>query len=434
MVNTPQRASAVTYVVAAALTVIAGLIIGGFLFQVSSLAFDYMKLRKLPLYGSASSLARFSKELETIAREMGPQTVQIRALLRDRATIDIEIAEKNAEAASTLSEARTLLRPVRTVELTFRSIDAAFSQLCPAVDNVAAANQVAEITADTTPTAVVPTPPSPDAASPAPKMTEQQQSIIKQACAIGTESCEAAPTTPRGVRLRMICAQKALQAAERRKGAINAYNFDGARYFTDALRITYPSFGTDEVADAVRVVEIYQTTVHGIGGSREACDPPAPAPKAVNAAAGALSPANTSCTPVKTFRAGFWDWWLAWPLAILYLALAFVSGLVGSLSRYLYGFAAPIQSPTDNPFAPIIAGGGAAILAVMIVLGGFQFLTVGASSPDLAYPNPLTVCGLSVLSGLAGERVLAALQGVVGRIFGVGASPSPPPPPTPTPG
>jgi hypothetical protein len=401
--------AALAYVVTAALTVIAALIVGGFVFQVSTLAFDYMKLRDLPLYGSASSLPRFSEEVELIAREMEPQASGIRKLLRDRATIDMEMADKEAAAASTLSEARTVLRPMRELDLSFRAIDGAFSKLCPEAENIAAAGQAAEISA---PLAAV----TASAASATPRLTAEQQAVLATACRIGAATCDQPGPQP-GIRLRMICAQKAQQDTERRRSAINAYNYDSGKYFTDALRITYPSFGSEEVANAVKVTEIYQTTVHGLGGSRQDC--------AAERAAGlsaAPSPADTSCKPVRSLRAAFWDWWLGWPLVILYLALSFIFGLIGALSRYLYAFAAPSANPSHTPAAPIIAGGGAATLAVMLVLGGFQFLTVGASSPDLAYPNPLTVCGLSVLAGIAGERVLNALQSVVSRVFGGGSA------------
>ena len=85
------------------------LFVGGVIFQASSLAFDYMKLRDLPLYGSASSLPRFSRELELVARELEPQATQIRRLLRDRATIDIDVGEKAAEAAAAVSEGQAAL-------------------------------------------------------------------------------------------------------------------------------------------------------------------------------------------------------------------------------------------------------------------------------------------------------------------------------------
>ena len=119
----------------------------------------------------------------------------------------------------------------------------------------------------------------------------------------------------------------------------------------------------------------------------------------------------------KCFWAGFWNWWLGWPLAILYLCLGSIFGVLGSLARYLYQIADPTRDAYGSPGSPVLAGGGAAVLVLLIVMGGFQFLTVGASSPDLAYPNPLTVCGLSVLSGLSGEKVLAALQALVARVF-----------------
>lgn len=418
-IDTAEQAPAregLAYVVTAALTVIVSLIVGGFVFQVSTLAFDYMKLRDLPLYGSASSLPRFSEEIERIAREMEPQARAIRELLRDRATIDMEVADREASASGALAEAAALLRPVRPVEANFRAVEAAFTALCPAADRAAAASLSAEISAPPVANAAA------DAGPPAPGA--DVQAVLAAACPIGQATCAAMGPRP-GLWLRMICSQKALQAVERRRGAIGAYNYDSGRYFTDALRITYPAFGADEAANAIKVTEIYQTTVHGLGGARRDCT----AERQAGLSA-APSPADTSCKPVRTLRAAFWDWWLGWPLVILYLALSFIFGLVGALSRYLYAFAGPMENPSHTPAAPIIAGGGAAVLAVMLVLGGFQFLTVGAASSDLAYPNPLTVCGLSVLAGIAGHRVLDTLQNAVGRIFGgapAGRAPGPGP-------
>jgi hypothetical protein len=418
--------SAVRWRVAgASLLALAGLLLGGLLFQTSSIAFDYMKVRGFPLYGSASSLPRFSAAVLVIDREMEPNAARIRELLRDRATIDLDIAARTEEAQNTLSQAKTFLRPIVAVDLNFTAIDDKFQQLCAPAENVAAAAQTADLRS--LPTPIVAAAVAPSAAGKmeaakvpaAPVLTAAQRAQMEPACHIGDEPCRAA--VARGIRHRMICAQQALQTVLRRKTAVTTYDFDDAKYLSDALRVTYPAFSAEDVVAATKIAEIYSTTVNGPDGgctvARQDAD---------KVIAGGQPAA---CHGWDNLRRYLWNWALSWPLAIVYLVLAFVFGVLGSLSRYLYRFAAPVDNPKNNPMEAVLGGGGAAVLVLMIAMAGFQFLTVGANSPDLAYPNPLTVSGLGVLAGLAGERVLATLQNLVGRFFS--SSNGAPPPANP---
>ncbi len=117
---------------------------------------------------------------------------------------------------------------------------------------------------------------------------------------------------------------------------------------------------------------------------------------------------------------------LAVPLSVMYLILSFLFGCAGCVSSNLYRVTQSTPAAALSVWYTIIAGGGSAILVLIITMAGFQFLAVGASSADLAYPNPLVVCGLSVAVGLNGDKVLIALREWISRIF---SSTSPPPAP-----
>jgi hypothetical protein len=415
------RAADRNRVIQAAVLATLGLLFGGALFQTSAIAFDYMKVREFPLHGSASSLPKFADAVRVADQEMEPNARRIRGLLRDRATIDLDIAEKSEDAELTLSQAKTFLRPFVAAELNFAAIDAKFQLLCLPADNAAAAAQTVQIeppqtspntggSASTAEAGAV-TPPRVERAA-APQLTAAQRTTMDAACRISDTPCDK-PDSTRGVRHRMICAQQALQTVIRRKKAISTYDFDDAKYLSDALRITYPAFSAERVVEAAKIAEVYNTTV---GETAGACRD---APSADSERMARACPPGKLSRLWDVVRQSVWNWGLSWPLAVMYLVLAFVFGVLGSLARYLYQFAAePIENPKSNPGAPMLAGGGAAVLVLMIVMAGFQFLTVGASSPDLAYPNPLTVCGLGVISGLAGERVLAALQRLVNNVIG----------------
>ena len=80
-------------------------------------------------------------------------------------------------------------------------------------------------------------------------------------------------------------------------------------------------------------------------------------------------------------------------------------------------YASKDSNPDYSPATLVIAGGSAAVIVLFVVMSGFQFLTVGTTSPDLAYPSPLLVCALGALSGVGGRQVIDALQGFVQRTF-----------------
>lgn len=418
--------------VGAALILVAiSILVGGLLFEASSLAFDYMKLRGLPLYSSAASLPAFAEEVATVDEDMREKREEIRQVFRDRGTIDIDIASQNEVAASTLSEARTLFRPIIPVNLNFTDLDNAFQLYCNSNDNAAAAAEVIQANIDTASTrANSSTAASKPAASPAgplsqnklDKFTPEVRASIGAACHIDTgDRCDAiSPPATRGLRLQMICAQKDLQSLIRRKAALGTYSFDDRKYITDSVGVRFPDLPSDKVDEMIRVWQNYQSTAC----PRQIWYRCYPAPHEITSTTGEIS-SNTKSKSIVTFDRllpGAWNWLLSFPLALIYLMLGFIFGLLGSLTKYLYEFADPGRSnPQADLGEPILAGAGAAVVVLIIVMAGFQFLAVGASSSDLAYPNPLTACALSVMSGLAGRRVLELLQRFVkGTLGGAG--------------
>lgn len=397
-------------------------LLGGALFQASSVGFEYMKLRKLPLYASAASLRGFSQTVFELTHQMDERTRRIRDLIGDRATIDIELAERSEAARISIVAARTFLRynltaaQVRasgfdTAPVTFTATEGLFQAYCSPKANTSVGIIAAELpdapTASTpavTPAKGVPTGP------PGGPLAGQQAAAFEKACASSRPDCPRdAPGDPLEVRPAMICAQTALQSTLKRREAILAFKYDPAVYLADVLKLTYPGITPDDIDGVVKTTEGYRALV-GQPASTSS-------PQTADGRASWLAPfagAYAACL------VGFWGFLLSLPLALLYLALSFTFGALGSVSNYLYATAAPdevAKTPVANPWFTILAGGGAAILAVLIIMAGFQFLTVGASTPDLAYPNPLTVCGLSVIVGLQGDRVLAALKTWTGRFL-----------------
>ena len=215
---------------------------------------------------------------------------------------------------------------------------------------------------------------------------------------------------------------KALPGGSTAQRAITSFDYDAAQYITDVLKLTYPGFTKTDVGDAISVSSAYRALARkplNIKG-QPGMDPPATA-AASSVSASAATPQG-SPPPAPNFSAPFWNFLLAIPLAVLYLALSFMFGGVGSIANYLYATAAPdsvAKTPSAAPWYPVVAGGGAAILVLLVVMAGFQFLTIGAATPDLAYPNPLTVCGLSVLVGLSGDRFPDRAQGMAWSIVPV---------------
>ncbi|ATQ41198.1 hypothetical protein [Caulobacter mirabilis] len=421
-------------------------VLGGFMFQSASLSFEYMKLRDLRLYMSASSLEGFARRLETVRRDIDARDAPaLRGLIGARGTIDIDLYNKKEAADRAISNAKTALRrnlspdqkaktKYAEASLTFAGIDKVFDAICRSEDNDRAANAGLPLEG-----ADVEEAPS---AAPAPPTAPALSPELRRACDIPDNFCPqdatgaALPSTG-GERAQMICTQLVYQSAVRKKTAVSAFAYDSAKALGDSLAISYPDFKPEQAGAAIKIVEAYTSLA-----PRALKTPPAPG---ANPSAG-----QRVVTAFGDFASSFWNVLLSWPLAITYLLLAFLFGGLGSLSRYLYYYANPrSENPTGGVLHNVLAGGGGAVLVLLIVMAGFQFLTVGASAPDLAYPNPLTVSAISVLSGLGGERVLETLNGFIGRVFGAGASgdqaggggnaaggaarrpPSPPPPPPP---
>ncbi len=393
-------------------------ILGGFMFQSASLSFEYMKLRDLRLYMSASSLEGFARRLETVRRDIETRDAPaLRGLIGARGTIDIDLYNKKEAADRAISNAKTALRrnlspdqkaktKYAEASLTFAGIDKVFDAICRSEDNDRAANAGLPLEgtdAEETPSA--PVPPAAPALSPE----------LRRACAIPDNFCPqdatgAALPSVGGERAQMICTQLVYQSAVRKKTAVSAFAYDSAKALGDSLAINYPDFKTEQAGAAIKIVEAYTSLA-----PRALKPPPTPGVKP--------SAGQRVVAVFGDFASSFWNVLLSWPLAITYLLLAFLFGGLGSLSRYLYYYANPrSENPTGGVLHNVLAGGGGAVLVLLIVMAGFQFLTVGASAPDLAYPNPLTVSAISVLSGLGGERVLETLNGFIGRVFGGGAS------------
>ncbi len=403
------------YMLRAALAVAACVVLGGFMFQSASLSFEYMKLRDLRLYMSASSLEAFARKVSAIDNEIESRDAPtLRGLIGARGTVDADLIIKDEAAKTALSNAKTALRRELTTAqketsgyskagLTFTGIDGVFDKVCEPKDNDAAA--AASLTIADPDAAEVPATPAA-----APTAGPRSPGLV-QACSIPANFCdrstfdEGGIPTVGGARAKMICTQLNYQAADRKKVAVTSFSYDSSRAIGESLAIRYPGFKTEDAGAAIRIVEAYTSL----------------APAAV--VDPARKPARTIGEKLHVagdaFATSFWNVLLTWPLAITYLLLAFLFGGLGSLSRFLYYYANPnTENPAGGVLHNVLAGGGGAVLVLLIVMAGFQFLTVGASAPDLAYPNPLTVSAISVLSGLGGERVLEALNAFIGRIFG----------------
>lgn len=372
----------------AAMTVALGALIGVILFQGSALAFDYMKLRNIPLYDSAISLRMFARDLFVARSALESQNGGlIRASAGDAAIQDLRLLKRKLAADRAISVAKTSIRAAlddkqvaesgfNNAGMSFNAVDAVFTKYCPTVGA---------------------------AATPAGQ-------AFGEACKLSLNGCDGDLSTL-NPRSRMICAQIQYQEAVQEKDAMTAFQYDGAGALVGALAVAYPDIDKTKVSTAILVVDAYHALV--------------PCPDAIKSAvyAGVPSPGAAKpgrCGVVSRIWTELWSFVLSQPLAINYLVLALLFGAMGNLVRYLYRFAQPEAGtdPEEGPLMNALAGGGGAIMVLVIVMAGFQFLTVGASAPDLAYPNPLTVVAISVLAGLGGERVLAALNSFIGRLFG----------------
>ncbi len=409
---------------------LASIVFGCLLFQASAMAFDYMKLRAMPLYGSAASLGAYSDTLSRLVHEMDDNTDTIKGLIRERATIDITLAGKSAAEKDALTDGRNVLRkllsPTQAQQsgfdkagANFTALDGIFQQVCPAEANTAAGNVVASLEGAPSADSGVSAPSNAGARAPSTLvLSAAQTAAVQPACQIPVDYCEGgAPRPTAGARARMICAEKTLQDAQRRKDAIGSFQYDSADYITEVMKLSYPSFAKADVDNAVRVTSGYRALARKTDAPSCSTQPATSTATGSSGKPSCARPADES----PSLLAPFWDFLLDIPLAILYLALGFMFGGIGSLANYLYATAAPeslARTPSEAPWFTIVAGGGAAILTLLVVMAGFQFLTIGASSPDLAYPNPLTVCGLSGIVGLGGDRVLTTLRTWLGKFFG----------------
>ena len=135
---------------------VTSIVAGTILFQASALAYDYMKLQKLPLYSSAASLPEFSDNLSSLVHEMDGPTAVIRGVIRERGTIDLVVADKASAAKNAITDARTYLKGnLNDVEqgkygfketgLSFTETDAVFQKFCPSAENVVADNEIAPL-------------------------------------------------------------------------------------------------------------------------------------------------------------------------------------------------------------------------------------------------------------------------------------------------
>lgn len=422
--------------VSALWTTVAAIVVGCALFQATSLSFDYMRLRQLPIYASATSIGEFSGTVGAVSEEMRERRGLVRALLRDRSTVDFDTFMAQENARRSIVEARNFLRNAlrqdqlvaigfEQAAIKFADTDRMFRQYCSTDENTLAQTAIAGLDGG----AASPNPATPPAANKSlPGLDDKQRPQFQTACAITKDYCVGdLPSETSGVRARMICAQNALQGLSGRSSALKTFSYDGAQYLADALKLSYPELQPTDMIRALQVVETYRALTFSARG-RECAE---------------LTDLNAKrCATIdrrNNWLAPFWDFLLSQPLAVMYMILALLFGGLGNLSSYLFATVAPDRiaaTPEEGPWYAALAGGGSAILVLLVVMAGFQFFAVGgASTPDLAYPNPLTVCGLAVLVGLRGDAVLTALKDWVAKFFSgqTTQNPAAPPAATPTP-
>lgn len=398
-------------------TTVAAIVCGCALFQATSLSFDYMKLRQLPIYASATSISEFSGTVDIINGEMRERRALIRRLFQDRSTSNVDIFQAEQKLRQSVVDARAFLRAELTkqqleavgfarTQVTFNDVDPIFQQYCSPEDNSVATTVIENASG-----APVTTPASETKNKTIPKLTPTQETRFKTACAIPDGFCvEDKPSSTAGKRARMICAQTMVQSVKDRAKILDSFTYDGAQQLTDSLKPSYPEVALANIIRTAQIVETYRALTMQRGGSE------------------CIETTNANvdrCAKVERKRnwlAPFWDFLFSQPLAVMYMILALLFGGLGNLSSYLFATVAPERiaaTPEEGPWYAALAGGGSAILVLLVVMAGFQFLAVGgASTPDLAYPNPLTVCGLAVLVGLRGEAVLTTLKEWVTKFLG----------------
>jgi hypothetical protein len=412
------------------------IVIGGYVFQASAVSFEYMKLRDFALFESSSSLPQFASRMETIGKTLEPEAEGYRTAQRDRFFLAADIAARQRAAQEAVTEVAAALGLDKATPTTFLDVEQRLRASCPDADDVAAAALMTAAGMEALKAPATPPPAQPPEKATQPEASDpggaKAPAKLDAYCKVDPKCPAPAELTAAKPRVRLICAQAAFLDAQKR----SEEEFKSDRYYAAALRFYYPGFSDERAAEAVRIAEVYRTVACGPG---------------IKCLSGPICTAATpdsergkSCQDrnwVDVLRFHVWNWWFGWPLAILYLVLAMFFGMVGGLSRHLYetaresdAKAKPAKDSADPQaeaggsadeasrigalFERLLAGGGAAVLVLLLIMAGFQFLTVGTSQPDLAYPNPLTVCAVSVLTGLSGSNVLHALQSFAGRFFG----------------
>lgn len=383
---------------------------GGMLLLTSAVSFDYMRLRDLPVYASAAGVEQFTEAAENVRSGINASNESVGVRMQEMATLDVMIADAEDASDAARGDAKNFLRNLArskpevvrlsSLGISFGELEAAFIRQCagePAAGVVASG--AALLPAGVTEANAAGDPPV-DPSNMDPAAVTQACTAPDACTAIGAE---VGASTFRG---RMICAERSLQKLLRRKEQRAGFAYDSAHLTSSLLRLNYPTITADEIDRVIHVTEAYRNLTGRCAAS-----------------AGTTSANSEAGTPeTLCIRRAPWEALLRdlihFPLAASYFLLAALFGAMGALVRFLFEHAAPGQHPEEGMIYAGLAGGGAGVLVVVILLAGFQFLTAGATSADLAYPNPLTVCGISVLTGLGGRGVLNALQRLVERITG----------------
>ena len=388
---------------------------GGMLLLTSAVSFDYMRLRDLPVYASAAGVEQFTEAAEGVRLGVSASHASVGTRMQELATLDVMIADAEDASDEARGDAKNFLRnltrskqdvvKLSSVGISFGELEAAFQRLC--IDQPAtgvAASGAALLPAGVSEAAATGDPPV--------NPRNMDEAAARQACTAPDACPESVGEVKTGTyRGRMICAERSLQKLLRRKEQRAGFNYESAQLTSSLLRLSYPTITVDEIDRVIHVTEAYRNLT---GRCASAALPETASPPA--------GTADAACDQRAPWEALLRDM-VHFPLAMSYFLLAALFGAMGALVRLLFESAGPGRDPDGGVIYAGLAGGGAAVLVVVILLAGFQFLAAGATSADLAYPNPLTVCGISVLTGIGGRGVLDALQRLVGRVTGTPEEP-----------